>query len=80
MEWQPIETAPYQTEILVRNEMMEHPVRATRGFATASGVCENRNFCTSVFTPSSETDGFSPFPAGNLVHADEWKPVEPSPE
>ncbi len=72
MEWQSIETAPWQTVIRVRNSLMEKPVLATRGYTHNGAVHPNKTFFTSVFTP----DDFFPMPAGNLVCPDEWAPVE----
>ncbi len=71
-EWKPISDAPYGRTILVRNKIMEKPVRATRGYVHNGAVHPDQTFFTSVFTP----DGFFPFPAGNLVCPDEWTELE----
>jgi len=69
--WQPIETAPYQKVIEVRNEVMEEPVKATRGFkCNLTGmVSERQDAFTTVYTPHK----FFPTPAGNLVIATQWR-------
>ena len=72
MNWQPIETAPWQTVILVRNSMMEKPVRATRGYyVEGRGVHPDDTFFTTVYTP----DRFFPTPGGNLVCPEQWTPL-----
>lgn len=68
-EWKPISEAPYGKTILVRNKMMEKPVRATRGYVLNGAVHPDQTFCTSVYTPDPP---FFPFPAGKLVCPDEW--------
>ncbi len=71
--WKPIESAPYQRVIWVRNKLMEKPVKATRGYADENRMVHpDTTYCTSVHTP--ETGGLG-FPAGMLVCPDEWKPV-----
>lgn len=72
--WQPIETAPRRQVVWVRNENMDRPVKATRGFALNGTVHPNDTFFTSVFTP----DDFYPFPAGRLVYPTEWRPESQS--
>ena len=72
--WQPIETAPWQTVVWVRNNLMEHPVKATRGFSHNGAVCEDTGLFTSVYTPDPK--GFFPTPSGQLVCPDEWAPME----
>jgi hypothetical protein len=68
MEWKPIITAPYSKTILVRNKLMETPVRAKRGYVHNGAVHPDQSFCTSEYTP----DQFFPFPAGRLVCPEEW--------
>ena len=68
-EWQPIETAPYQKVIEVKNNIMDNPVLAIRGYSTAAGVHPNNTFCTSVYTP----DKYFPFPPGKLVCPTQWR-------
>ena len=75
-EWQPIETAPYQTVIEVRNSEMDKPVLATRGYVTETGVHPNNTFCTTVLTP----DKFFPYPAGRLACPTEWRPLPEPPQ
>lgn len=70
-QWQPIETAPYQEVIEVRNQEMDKPVRATRGFQTEKGAHPVLTYCTSIYTP----DELFPFPAGRMVCPTEWRPV-----
>ena len=70
-EWRPIETAPWQTVVLVKNEVMKKPIRATRGYLTEKGVHPDNTFFTSVYTP----DKFFPTPAGRLVCPTVWKPL-----
>lgn len=72
MTWRPIETAPYQQVIEVRNSVMKNrgdSVLATRGYAADSGVCAEPGYCTSIYTP----DEFGGFPGGRLVCAEEWR-------
>jgi hypothetical protein len=73
-DWRPIETAPFQMVIEVRNEQMQRPCLATRGYAHNGMVHPNTTFCTSVFTP--DPDGFFPTLAGNLVCPTEWRHPE----
>lgn len=70
-DWQPIETAPFQTVVEVRNPQMSRPCLATRGYMTDIGVHPDDTFCTSVFTP--DPDGFFPTPSGHLVCPTEWR-------
>lgn len=70
LDWQPIETAPWQQVVWVRNKLMEKPVKATRGYSYNGMVHPNDTFFTTAFTP----DEFFPTPAGNLVCPDEWSP------
>lgn len=69
-DWQPIETAPFQTVIEVRNPQMQEPCRATRGYTHNGMVHPDTTFCTSVFTPRKPL----PTPAGYLVCPTEWRP------
>lgn len=71
-EWQPIETAPYQKVIEVKNDVMPAPVRATRGYYFDGMVHADNTFCTSVYTPND----FFPMRAGALVCAKVWRPVK----
>jgi hypothetical protein len=71
-EWKPAATAPYMTVVWVKNEQMDEPVLATRGYLVDGMVHENQEFFTSVYTPG---DGFS-FPSGRLVCPTEWKPAD----
>lgn len=73
-EWQDIKTAPYQKVIEVKNDIMDTPVLATRGYATSTGVHPDKTFCTSVYTP----DKFFPFPAGKLVCPTHWRVPPPA--
>ena len=73
-DWQPMETAPYQTVIEVRNSTMKEPVQATRGYNTEAGVHPDQSFCTSVLTMGE--DGLLLMPSGNLICADKWRPVK----
>lgn len=71
-EWQKLETAPYGTVVEVRNSAMETPVKATRGYTFDDGsVHPNQDFFTSVFTATEPL----PFPSGQLVCPNEWRPL-----
>lgn len=70
-KWRPIATAPWQTTVLVKNDIMDEPVRATRGYQTKSGTHPNKDFFTSVYTP----DKYFPMPSGHLVCPTVWKPL-----
>lgn len=72
-EWKPIADCPWQTVVEVRNELMEKPVRATRGYTTEVGVHPDTTFFTSVFTPDPS---FLPTPAGHLVCPTEFRILE----
>jgi hypothetical protein len=76
LDWKPIETAPYQKVIALRNHVMKDPafVLGTRGFATGRGIHPNQSFCTTVYSPDPRGSIFS-FPAGKLMCADEWAEV-----
>ena len=76
MDWQPIETAPFQTVIEVRNKVMQHPVLATRGYCHNNMVHPDSTFCTTVFTPDPE--GIFPTLPGHLVCPTEWRAAEQS--
>lgn len=70
LEWRPVETAPWQQVIWVKNDLMEHPVKATRGYTYNGAVCEDGKLFTSVYTPDPE--GFFPTPSGQLVCPTQW--------
>jgi hypothetical protein len=72
--WKPVKTAPWQTVIEVRNPVMEHPVLATRGYATETGIHPDDTFFTSVFTPDPSGFGCFAMAAGCLVCPTEWRP------
>ena len=72
MDWHPVESAPYGKTLLVRNDLMDRPVRATRGYVFNGAVHPDQTFFTSVYTP----DEFFPFPAGKLVCPTEWAELE----
>ena len=74
-QWHPIETAPYGKTILVRNKIMNKPVRATRGYVHNGAVHPDQTFFTSEYTP----DKYFPFPAGQLVCPDEWAELDEEP-
>lgn len=71
-EWFPIETAPWQTVVEVRNPLMDEPCLATRGYVYNGSVHPRRDFFTTVFTPHP----FFPTPAGQLCCPSEWRPVK----
>lgn len=73
-DWQPIETAPFQTVIEVRNFAMEKPCLATRGYTHDGMVHPDTTFCTSVFTPGEVLPRAYD---GNLVCPTEWRLPEP---
>jgi hypothetical protein len=63
-EWQPIETAPWQTIVEVRNSVMakyNETAMGTRGYANKSGVSPHSSYFTG-------TDG-------TLIVATEWRPI-----
>lgn len=68
LTWNPIDSAPYGRVLLVRNKLMDTPLRATRGYIHNGMVHPDKDFFTSVYTP----DRFFPFPGGKLVCPDEW--------
>lgn len=73
-DWQPIETAPYQTVLEVRNPLMEEPCLATRGYVYNGKVAADQTLFTTVYTPRT----FFPTPAGQLCCPTEWRyPQEP---
>ena len=74
-EWQPIETAPYQEVIEVKNSKMRKPILATRGYSYDGMVHKDDTFCTSVYTP----DEFGGYPAGRLVCPTHWRYPLPEP-
>lgn len=67
-DWKPADTAPYGKTILVRNKVMEKPVRATRGYAPNGVVNPDTTLFTTAWTP----DKYFPIPAGQLVCPTEW--------
>jgi len=72
----PIKDCPWQTIVEVRNDLMEKPVLATRGYVDEKGrVHPNPDFFTSVFTP----DKFFPSPGGELVCPTEYRLVKEEP-
>lgn len=71
VEWQPIETAPFQTVIEVRNPQMEEPCLATRGYSHNGIVHPDTTFCTTAYTPHK----YFPVFAGNLCCPTEWRPA-----
>jgi hypothetical protein len=70
-EWQPIETAPWQAVVWVRNPVMDQPVKATRGYVTEAGVHKDGTLFTSAFT----NHRFFPTPSGRLICPTEWRPA-----
>ena len=71
--WQPIESAPYLKVIWVKNDQMERPVRATRGYVHNDMVHPDNTFFTRVFTE----DDISPFRSEKLVCPTQWAPEAP---
>ena len=69
--WRPIESAPWQEVVWVRNNLMENPVKATRGYAAESGVCADTSLFTTVLTRTK----FDVFPPGDLCCPTQWKPL-----
>ena len=67
--WKPISSAPWGRVVEVRNEMMDEPCLATRGYVYNGAVHENRKFFTTVYTPHD----YFPTPAGRLVCPTEWR-------
>lgn len=72
LDWKPAETAPYGEIVLVRNPVMEKPVRATRGYAPGGVVNPDPLLFTSAWTP----DKYFPIPAGQLVCPTEWTTLD----
>ena len=68
-DWKPIESAPYQKEILVRNPQMHESELATRGYVTELGVHPNQSYCTGL--------GWS---GSRLICATEWRLPDPPEE
>jgi len=78
MEWQPIETAPFQIVIEIRNPQMDEPCLATLGYVHNGAVHPDTTFCTTVYTPHR----FFPTPSGRLACPTEWRlplPKAPKP-
>jgi hypothetical protein len=73
-DWRPIKSAPWQTVVEVRNEQMDRPCLATRGYVYNGAVHPDTKFFTSVFTP--DPDGLFPTPSGQLVCPTEWRPCD----
>lgn len=46
INWQTIETAPYMEKIEVKNELMDTPLIATRGYVVNGMVHPNQTYCT----------------------------------
>lgn len=72
MDWKPIKSAPWQKVIWVKNDLMENPVKATRGYMTETGVHPDTSFCTTVYTP----DKYFPTPAGRMCCPSHWAECE----
>ena len=72
LRWMPVDNAPFQKVVWVRNKLMEKPCKATRGYAPNGVVHPDLRFFTTVFTP----DNHFPVASGRLVCPDEWAEVE----
>jgi hypothetical protein len=72
-EWKPIETAPYETTLWVRNPVMVRPIKATRGYAPDGIVNPDTSLFTSMFT----NERYFPMPGGRLVCPTEWTECTP---
>lgn len=70
--WKPIESAPYQRVVWVRNPQMDEPCKATRGYVHNGMVHPDQSFFTTVYTPHR----FFPTPAGKLCCPVEWAEIE----
>lgn len=68
-DWKPVASAPYGEVLEVRNEQMEAPCLATRGYVYNGAVHQNNKFFTTVYTP----DRYFPTPAGHLCCPTEWR-------
>jgi hypothetical protein len=68
-EWQPIETAPFGEVLEVKNDQMDEPCLASRGYVSRGMVNPNFDLFTSIYTP----DPFFPTPAGRLVCPKVWR-------
>lgn len=71
--WKPIKSAPFQQVVEVRNELMEKPCLATRGYVYNGAVHPDHSLFTTVYTP----DQFFPTLAGQLCRPTEWRPYKP---
>lgn len=72
LTWSPIETAPWNIVVWVKNDLMEKPILATRGYVVNGAVHEDHSLFTSVFTP----DEFHPMPEGSPICPTQWAPAE----
>lgn len=68
LEWKPVDTAPYQKTVWVRNPVMEKPCLATRGYVHNGAVHPDSTFFTTVYTP----DQFWATMPGQLACPTEW--------
>ena len=76
MDWKTIDSAPWGKPVWVKNDLMEYPVKATRGAVckVTGAVLEDRSLFTSVYTP--DPNGFFPTPAGLFICPTHWAPIE----
>lgn len=72
-EWKPVKSCPWQTVVEVKNDQMDKPCLATRGYVYNGRVHPNQEFFTTVYTP----DRFFPTPAGQLCCPTHWRLPEP---
>lgn len=68
-DWMPINSCPWQTVVEVKNDQMDKPCLATRGYVYNGTVHPNRKFFTTVYTP----DRYFPTPSGQLCCPTEWR-------
>lgn len=74
-DWQPVESAPWQKVLEVRNPYMDEPCLATRGYAYNGMVHPNPRYFTTVYTPDRDC----PTPAGEMCCPTEWRLPTSSP-
>lgn len=71
-DWNTIETCPWMKPVLVKNDIMDRPVIATRGYVSNGAVNPDRN----LFTLVKDTDEVMPLQKGSLVCPTVWKEID----
>lgn len=67
-----LDQCPWQQTVEVTNNVMEHPVLATRGRMTETGMSENSHLFTTRYT---RHDKWTSTPAGLLACPTKWRPL-----